>query len=332
MTDLPTDTVLDAISARRAERRNFLRYAGGAAASAGALSLLNACGGDSGTSTPTPSPSATATTVGADVDVLNFALNLEYLEASFYSWAAFGQALPASLTTGVGTAGTVTGGAAVPFSDPIVAQYAREIALDEVQHVAFLRTVLGGSAVAMPAMNIAGDATGAFTAAARAAGVVGSTGTFNPYADDISFLLGAYLFEDVGVSAYKGALPLIVNKTFLEAAAGILATESYHAGLIRSVLYRKGVDPTEVLYNTAILNNARLISDARDGLDGTSDVDQGIGDATTANIVPTDTNGLAYSRSTGQVLNIVYLNKAATGSGGFFPSGVNGNIRTSAAS
>jgi hypothetical protein len=326
MTDLPTDTVLDAIAARRAERRNFLRYAGGAAASAGGLALLAACGNDGDSPTPTPSPTASATPIAADADILNFALNLEYLEAQFYSWAAFGQPLSAGLTTGIGTPGAVTGGAAVPFSDPIVAQYAREIALDEVQHVTFLKTVLGGSAVAMPAINIAGDATGTFTAVARAAGVVGSTGVFNPYADDISFLLGAYLFEDVGVSAYKGASPLIGNKTFIEAAAGILATESYHAGLIRSVLYRKGVDaPT-------IFTNARLISDARDGLDGTSDIDQGIGDATTANIVPTDTNGLAYSRSAGQVLNIVYLNKAAVASGGFFPSGINGNIRTSAAS
>ena len=332
MTDHSTDTILDAaildkIADRRAERRNFLRYAGGAAASAGGLALLAACGGDdNGTSTPTPTPTATTPTLGADADVLNFALNLEYLEAQFYCWAAFGQALPASLTTGVGTPGAVTGGAAVPFSDPIVAQYAREIANDEVQHVAFLRGVLGASAVAMPAINIAGDANGAFTAAARAAGVVGATGTFNPYADDVSFLLGAYLFEDVGVSAYKGASPLINSKTFLEAAAGILAVESYHAGLIRSVLYRKGIDAP------AIFTNARLISDARDGLDGTSDIDQGIGDATTANIVPTDANGLAYSRSTGQVLNIVYLNRAAVGSGGFFPSGINGNIRTSAAS
>ena len=326
MTDLPTDTVLDAIAARRAERRNFLRYAGGAAASAGGLALLAACGSDDNDPTPTPSPTASPTPISADAEILNFALNLEYLEAQFYSWAAFGQPLSAGLTTGIGTPGAVTGGAAVPFSDPIVAQYAREIALDEVQHVAFLKTVLGGSAVAMPAINIAGDATGAFTAVARAAGVVGAAGVFNPYADDISFLLGAYLFEDVGVSAYKGASPLIGNKTFIEVAAGILATESYHAGLIRSVLYRKGIDaPT-------IFTNARLISDARDGLDGTSDIDQGIGDATTANIVPTDASGLAYSRSAGQVLNIVSLNQAAVASGGFFPAGINGNIRTSAAS
>ena len=44
--------------------------------------------------------------------------------------AAFGQGLNPGLTTGVGIGGTVTGGAQVPFQDPVVAQYAREIAND----------------------------------------------------------------------------------------------------------------------------------------------------------------------------------------------------------
>ena len=44
-----------------------------------------------------------------------------------------------------------------------------------------------------------------------------------------------------------------------------------------------------------------------------------------SNIVPTDSNGIAYSRSVQQVHNIAYLN--ATGAnrtrGGFFPAGTN---------
>ena len=73
--------------------------------------------------------------------------------------------------------------AAVDFTgEPLIAQYAREIAADEIAHVAFLRTALGGAAVAQPAINISGDAAGAFTTAARAAGVVGATAIFDPYA------------------------------------------------------------------------------------------------------------------------------------------------------
>ena len=277
--------------------------------------------------TPTPTPTPTATAAQIDLDVLNFALNLEYLEAQFYAYAAFGSGLSPAILGGTGTQGTVTGGKQVPFTDPIVKQYAIEIAQDESEHVNFLRTALGSAAVAMPSINIDGSATGAFTAAARAAGVVSSTGVFDPYANDENFLLGAFIFEDVGVTAYKGAAPLLVNKTYLEAAAGILAAEAYHAGLVRTILYRKGLTvPTLRTY-------AGNISDARDSLDGSYDDDQGItGTATASNIVPTNANGIVYSRNTDQVLHIVYLNgTAGTSSGGFFPAGVNGNIKTAAA-
>ena len=340
MTDLNTKLeIFDAIATRRNERRSFLRFAGGSAIALGGATLLSACGSDDSDLAPSPTPSPTPTAALNDADVLNFALNLEYLEAQFYAYAAFGVGLNASLLTGTGTQGGVTGGAQVPFSDTVVREYAREIAIDEVAHVAFLRSALGTAAVAQPALDISAGtaaAPGAFTSAARAAGVIGATGVFNPYADDNSFLLGAYIFEDVGVSAYKGASPLIANTTYLEAAAGILAAEAYHAGLIRTILFRKG------LTTPSLVTGANQISDARDSLDGTvtntstgviGDDDQGItgSDATMSNIVPTDANGLAYSRSTGQVLNIVYLNKTAVSMGGFFPAGVNGNIKTSAA-
>jgi hypothetical protein len=333
--------VLERAAERRTARRQFLRFAG----AAGVAATLAACDdnddepGGTATPSPTPTPSPTATptptptTVQGDIDVLNFALNLEYLEAQFYQYAATGSGLPSSLT-GVTTAPTgsnFTGARGVSFSDQAVAAYAREIATDEANHVRFLRTTLGGSAVNQPALDIGVGPNTAFSNAARSAGLIGAGATFDPYSSDEFFLLGAYIFEDVGVTAYKGASPLVTNKTYLEAAAGILAAEAYHAGLIRTILYRKGV-------TTALLRTgADAISDARDRLDGSDDRDQGIsptgtGATTTANIVPTNDQAIAYSRSAAQVLNIVYLNPAAVSAGGFFPAGVNGNLRTSAAS
>src|SRR5687767_5497037 len=88
-----------------------------------------------------------------DTDVLNFALNLEYLEAEFYSYAVSGTGIDATLTGGVGTAGATTGGARVTFSDANVAAIAAEIAQDELNHVRFLRNALGSQAVAKPAIN-----------------------------------------------------------------------------------------------------------------------------------------------------------------------------------
>ena len=322
--------ILERSEQRRTERRRFMKVAGGAVAAAGGLSMLAACGSDDDNTLPPPvvTPTPTPSSAQIDLDVLNFALNLEYLEATFYSYAAFGSPLSTASVTGTGTLGAVTGGRKVAFTDPVVQQYALEIAADEVAHVNFLRAALGSAAVALPALNIDGGPNGAFTAAARAAGLVPATGTFDPYANDENFLLGAFIFEDVGVSAYKGASPLLVNKTFLEAAAGILAAEAYHAGLVRTVLYAKGVQ------TPALRTSADAISNARDSLDGASDLDQGIspittGAVTASNIVPTDANGIAFSRTPSQVLNIVYLNRTAASSGGFFPAGLNGNIKTS---
>ena len=329
--------VLEASEARRVERRAFLRSGSSAAFAAAGTGLLAGCfgGDDNNNNTPPPPPPPTTTvppppppaTGGiTDGDILNFALNLEYLEAQFYAIAATGSYLPESLLGGTGTRGQVSGGRQVTFTDPLVAAYAREIAVDERQHVAFLRGAIGATAVAQPAIDISASATGAFSAAARAAGLIGAGQSFDPYANDENFLLGAYIFEDVGVTAYKGAAPLLTSKVFLEAAAGILAAEAYHAGLVRTVLYGKGIAAP------ALVDATEKISDARDSLDSPSDKDQGVrmrGDQ--SNIVPTDSSGLAFSRSAGDVLNIVYLTAAAAQQGGFFPSGVNGTIRSSTA-
>ncbi|TXR52296.1 ferritin-like domain-containing protein [Quadrisphaera setariae] len=246
----------------------------------------------------------------SDGAILNFALNLEYLEAEFYSRAFYGRGLDDGLTTGRLNRGDVNGGRKVQFKSKLVRGIAEEIANDEIAHVKFLRGALGGAAVARPAI----DFTGAFNAAAKAAGLIKDGQTFDAFADDTSFLLGAFLFEDVGVTAYKGGAPLISSKTYLDAAAGILAVEAYHAGAVRTVIYTEG-----------LADAANKISDARDSLDGKSDDDQGVSQAGgRINVTPVDGNAIAFGRTPQQVHNIAYLNPAqGVRSGGFFPAGTN---------
>lgn len=288
----------------RFERRKLLKamMAGGAAVVGG--TLLAGCGGD-GTTIGGGGGGGGGTT---DVDVLNFALNLEYLEAEYYLRATTGNGLSAA-DAGTG-AGAVTGGSAVNFTTPAFEQYAQEIAADELAHVRFLRGALGSANVPRPAI----DLQNSFNAAAAAAGLGPS---FDPFANEVNFLIGAFVFEDVGVTAYKGGAKLISNKTFLEAAAGILGVEAYHAGMVRTVLYSIG---------GAAITTAQAISNLRDNADGGGDKDQGLTAGGNANIVPTDSNGIAFSRSTSEVLKIVYL--GGTSSGGFFPNGLNGTIKS----
>jgi hypothetical protein len=292
------------------ERRSLFKTAGAGIAGAAAMSALSA----GGVALSSSSADAQTTPLG-DADIFNFALNLEYLEAEFYLRAATGSGLAASNVTGTGTQGTVTGGSLVPFVNPAIQAYAQRIAVDEQAHVVFIRAVLGSAAIAEPTI----DFTTSFTTLAVAAGLISAGQTFNPFADDVSFLLGSYIFEDVGVTAYGGAAALISNKNYLTAAAGILATEAYHSGAIRALLSDIGA---------GVATNA--ISALRATLSGVQD-DQGTllevpGYTNAYNFVTNDTNGLTFRRTTSQVLNIVYGGGAPGVGGLFFPKGLNGRI------
>jgi hypothetical protein len=282
------------------------------------------------------STKANAQTALGDADYLNFALNLEYLEAEFYTLASAGQTID-QIGIGIGAGTSATGGGTVtvkpsgvasckvPFTIPAVQSYAMEIASEEQKHVQFLRGALGSGAVAQP--NI--DLYNSFNAAAAAAGIGPA---FDPFASDVAFLLGSYIFEDVGVTAYHGAAGLLTSKTYLGAAAGILAVEAYHAGLIRTVLW----DLDQATPAAGIAATATKISNLRALLDGTGNDDIGLGTTmddlngtsatyTASTIVNADSNTIAFSRTTQQVLNIVYASPSGT-KGGFFPNGLNGNI------
>jgi len=286
------------------DRRRFFEATGVAGLGIGAAALA----------APTASAEEVAASGPSDASILNFALNLEYLEAEFYLRAVYGTGLGGSDVTGKGTPGGVIGGRPVDFKTPWLKSFATEVANDEKAHVQFLRAALGTAKVARPAINLKDS----FNSAAVAAGLIKAGQSFDPFASESNFLLGAFVFEDVGVTAYKGAAPLIQTKTYLDAAAGILAVEAYHAGAIRSAIYAADLS-----------DSANKLSDARDSLDGKTDLDQGVKVNGQANIVPTDGSSIAFSRTPGQVLNIVYLNPAAgTRTGGFFPRGVNGELVT----
>jgi len=128
---------------------------------------------------------------GGDVDILNFALTLEYLEAAFYKEAV-------AKTKGLS-------------SD--VKKLAQELGSNEAEHVDALTAAIksaGGTPVKKPGVNFGGA-----------------------FADEMTFLKFANIFEDTGVSAYNGAAPMIASKEVLGAAGSIVQVEARHAALIR---------------------------------------------------------------------------------------------------
>jgi hypothetical protein len=291
--NLSPEQELNRISYFRAvNRRSFLTGIGAAGAAAGAAMVLGCTGTSNGNINAVPPVVAGSP---QPADVLNFALNLEYLEASFYLYAVTGQGLAAA-DMGSG-AGTVSGGVAVK-------QIAQQIAADEQTHVQILRSALGSAAVAMPSLNLA---------------ALGSVNNMN------LFLLVARAFEDTGVSAYLGAAgylaptavsPAAGTTPALQTAAQILAIEAYHASNIRQNIIQLGLT---------------AMDKATDSMDvPTSNMDPTTGTlASGTHQYFCEMGGLAIVRTPQQVLNIVYATPG-TGitSGGFYPMGLNGTIKS----
>jgi hypothetical protein len=269
--------ILEEAIAAASNRRSFLGKI--AVASAGAAAL--GAGVMKGqTSAPT------------DADILNFALNLEYLEAEFYTVATTGKTIDqvGVSIAGTGTQGAATGGKMVNLTNSSfpTAAIAMEIAEDERSHVTLLQqalTAAGAQPIAQPAINL------------NALGI-----GFGSLAE---FLTLARAFEDVGVTAYAGAAPLISDKGILGYAARILAAEAEHVANIRLQVAQLGVSTTL--------------------LDGVDILPPPSGQK----YFSLNSMALAQTRTPEQVLYIVYGSQANVSSGGFFPNGVNGNINMS---
>jgi hypothetical protein len=330
-------------------RRKFLA---GVGASAGAVAALNVsgCGGSSAPVTVTPTPPASTPT---DADILNFALNLEYLEASFYLYAATGSGLdPADTTAGSAstyqTVGTVTVGDAAQVAGLTAAQQniLNEIAFEEQAHVRFLRSALGTAAIPMPDIDL--SFFGPLAVAANITTAPTGSGSFNPFSSFDYFLVGAFIFEDVGVTAYSGAAPLIsaagVTSGYLAAAAGIMAVEAYHAGYVRTSLTGRAIAAGSASAYP-YLAAANLVENLRATLTvGASAAPSTSGSVETMLTLPTSlttpsaivaasaADAVGFARTVDQVLHIVYGSPTVgVKSGGFFPSGINSIFATTQA-
>jgi hypothetical protein len=190
-----------------ANRRSFLKGAGLTGVGLVAATVI---GTEFGTNTKKVEAASYS-----DADILNFALNLEYLEAEFYSMSTYGSTLvQLGVITKDDESGPTTGGGRVPnFSSSPEAFVATNLRQNEIDHVLYLRSALGSSAVKKPAINLNALGYG--------------------FSSVASWLKLARQFEDVGVSAYLGAAPSISSSTYLAAAGAILSTEAFHSGSIR---------------------------------------------------------------------------------------------------
>ena len=279
-----SDSMIKEIVAAAPNRRKFLKVLGVATAAVGAMGVI------------TPSAEAQTST---EVEVLNFALNLEYLESEFYTWGQYGYGIE---NLGIGVSGVASGsnpasggytqnGVQCDFSNSLVFSQAitQEIGVDERAHVTLLRSFLGSAAIAKPNINL------------NPLGL--------PINTENGFLTLSRIFEDVGVSAYGGAAYLLTTPLVIQTAARILGTESQHVSTIRTQIARLAIATTP-------LDGADLIPPPS----GPQDQYLSVNPA----------NGLPAIRSVGEVLYLAYGSQVGVKQGGFFPTGINGAFAATA--
>lgn len=267
-------------------RRSFLKKIGVATAAVGAMSV--------GTTM-----SAGAQTM-TEEEVLNFALNLEYLESEFYTYALTGSSIT---NYGIGINGVANpgnpaagapavGGKKVTFANNLVftEAIAMQIASDERAHVKLLREALGSLAIAQPHINL------------NALGI--------GFGSQNEFLTLSRIFEDIGVTAYAGAAGLLTTPAVITTAARILAVEAEHVSTIRTQIARLNIPSPK-------LDGVDIVPPPTGAQDQYLSIN--IGD------------GLVSTRTPGQVLYLAYGMQANVSKGGFFPAGVNGAITMSSA-
>ena len=285
-----SERILDEVVKASPNRRKFLATLGTATAAVSAMALASPREAEAQTSSPT----------ATEIAVLNFALNLEYLEAEFYTYGQYGYGIEQAglKVSGVAaganppTGGTTTGGAKVTFSNNLVfsGPITSEIGVDERAHVTLLQSFLGSLAIAKPNINLTALGFG--------------------FGNQNEYLQLARIFEDVGVTAYGGAAYLLTTPIVIQTAARILAVEALHVGSLHTQIARLNVP-------SPVLDGADLVPPP------TGPQNQ---------YLPVNTaNGLPALRSVPQVLALAYGGAGLT-QGGFFPSGINGAFYGTASS
>ncbi|KAL2610087.1 hypothetical protein R1flu_028660 [Riccia fluitans] len=276
-----------------------------------------------------------------DRDLVAFALNLEYLEADFFLFGAYGYGLDVQ-------APYLTGGGPSPIGgrkallDPLTNDLVAQMGLQEVGHIRVIRENLGLDAFPRPLLNI--DKT-TWARIMDSAFQMPLNPPFDPYANSINYMLASYAIPYVGLTGYVGANPLLMGSGAKRLVAGLLGVESGQDALIRTWLYERRDQMVEP-YAFTVAAATVAISNLRNNLDHSGlvalagvpvpymiddeglvvPIELGAEQQTVGNVLSADVNSLSYARTPEQILAIVYSSGDPRVPGGFYPLGAHGRI------
>jgi hypothetical protein len=238
----PVEKVMESKSGHELDRRDFFTALGVAGIAAGAAIL----------SKPAEAQQPSNPAGYAQVDVINFLLNIKYLKATLYSFITQGTDLPGSSFVTLGTGAVLNQPAKITFSSQQITDIFNEMYYDELNQLIALRALYslplpqnGTALAARQTMNLLGTGpSGSLSSGA-------ATTTTLTQSQAIAL---ARLLEDLSASAFAAATTYLTG-TNLQLVAQSLASDGQHAGLIRLLSIQNGVQYQGTQYASVTTSN-----------------------------------------------------------------------------
>ncbi|WVZ85494.1 hypothetical protein U9M48_032416 [Paspalum notatum var. saurae] len=264
----------------------------------------------------------------SDVDLLEFPLNLEYLETEFFCWSGLGYGLDAIDANLTGGGPPSIGGQSASLT-PFIRDVATQFCYQEVGHLRAIKQTVRG--FPRPLLDISAANFGKIVEQALNTTL---DPPFNPYENSVNFLIASYIIPYVGLTGYVGANPKLLTPQARKLLAGLLAVESAQDAVIRTLLYERGMTRPMASYGVGVAEITSHISDLRNELGRRGVKDEGLvvppedgpEGLTVGNVIAGDHLSLAYDRTPEEILGIVYGTGNPAQHGGFFPQGADGRI------
>ncbi|KAK9673122.1 hypothetical protein RND81_12G147700 [Saponaria officinalis] len=262
-----------------------------------------------------------------DILLLQFAQNLEHMEADYFLWGALGYGLDV-VAPWLAQGGPPPIGARKANLDKFTWSIIREFGFEEVGHLRVLKSTVGG--IPRPLMDLSPNQ---FARVMNEALECALEPPFDPYRDSLSYMLASYLFPYVGLNGYVGANQLLRGYRSKRLLAGLEGVESGQDAIIRMYLYERA---TEIVhpYNFTVAYVTERISILRNRLGMCGPKDEGVivppelgAEANSStNVLSANRDSLSYPRTPAEILRIVYGTGDEHVPGGFYPKGGNGKI------
>ncbi|CAA6654271.1 unnamed protein product [Spirodela intermedia] len=270
-----------------------------------------------GRSNPLCVPEPQVAVAPLDVDLLQFALNLEHLEADFFCtrrWLVMGGPPPI--------------GARRANLDGLTRAIITEFGFEEVGHLRAIKSTVGG--LPRPLLDLSPHN---FAEIFNQALGYPLEPPFDPYANTINYLLASYVIPYMGLVGYVGANPIISGFVSRRLLAGLLGVEAGQDAVIRGMLFGRAGEVVHP-YNRTVAEFTAGVSALRNRLAKCGVKDEGVivppkfgaEGRTSSNVLSADGESLSYARSPVEILSVVYGTGDEHRPGGFLPAGGVGRI------